>query len=318
MAALNRRHMLAAGMAAAALRPARGAETWPARPIRMFVPFAAGGGQDEFARRFLPQLGGGIGTRMIIDNRPGGASVLATETVARATPDGYTLLQQTNNFTTNPALMRRLPYDPLKDFRPVSLAARTPHVLIVRKDFPATNVAGLVAHAKSHPQPLTYGSGGIGSTNHVAALMFEKAAGIDMEHVPYKGAAEFSNDLIAGRIDLVFGGSTQAAAMAETGMVRALAATSATRLAVLPDVPTLHELGYDVEIYSWTGYLAPARVEDAIVARFTAAIQAACADPAIRAQFPTHELVGGTPDQFAAFIRDDLAKLSLLLAALKS
>jgi tripartite-type tricarboxylate transporter receptor subunit TctC len=321
--ALNRRSVLMAALTAPALalpwRTARAqAEIYPSRPIRVLIPFAAGGGQDEFARRFLPLLGGGIGSRVIIDNRAGGNGVLATEAVARAQSDGYTLLQQTNSFTTNPALMRRLPYDTLKDFRPISLAARTPHVLLVNKDFPANNVAELVAYATSRAERLNYGSAGIGSTNHVAALMFEKATGLSMEHVVYRGAAEFNNDLIAGRIDLVFGGSTQAVALVEAGLVRALGATAASRLDALPGVPTLREAGFDVEIHSWTGYLAPARTPDAIVAKLSAAIQAACADPRIRAQFPTHELVGSTPQQFAAFVQHELEQLAVLLAALRT
>lgn len=289
----------------------------PNRQLRMIVPFAAGGGQDEFARRFLPTLGGGLGESFIIENRPGGNSILATQVTVGAEPDGYTLLQQTTSFTANPAVNKDLTFDSQKDLAPISLVARTPHVLVVNNDVPAKNVEEFIKVAKSSKDKLNYGSAGPGSTNHIAALMFMRATQTDMVHVPYKGAPQFMNDLMGGRIECVFGGAAQSSTMANAGRMRALAVTAANRIPSLPNVPTFKELGLDVELYSWTGYLAPAKTPRAIVEKLNAAMQASARDPKVIEKFPDHELVATTPEEFAAFLKKEFAIMADVLKDVK-
>jgi tripartite-type tricarboxylate transporter receptor subunit TctC len=317
---ISRRHLLktAAAVTLASAATLGGSaiaqDNYPSKKIQMLLPFGAGGGQDEFARRFLPKLNPEISSQIYVDNRPGGNGILATEMATKAKPDGYTLIQQTSSFTTNPFLSKSLKFDTLKDLEPISLVARTPHVLIVRKDFPANTIEEFVAYAKSQPGKLNYGSGGIGSTNHVAALLMEKAAGIRMEHIVYKSATEYNNDLLGGRIDLVFAGAGQGAALANAGSVKAIGVTDEKRLALLPNTPTFKEAKLpDVTIYSWTGYLAPAGTPKPIIEKLAAAMQKAAKDPEVQKAFPAHELIGTTPEEFKTFIAQEYATMGELL-----
>lgn len=295
---------------------ARAQSGYPSRPIRLVVPFPAGSGTDEFARRFAPRIGGGIGERMIIDNRAGGNTLMATEFVAHAPPDGYTVLLQTTNFTVNPVLHSRLSFDTLRDFVPLSLVVRVPHLLAVNKDLPMRSVEELVAHAKTHPGALNFGSSGIGTTNHLAAALFMKSADIRMEHVPYRGAAEYTNDLLGGRIQLVFMGSTQGIPLSQAGTLRALAVTGQNRMRDIPEVPTMLELGYAVEIYSWFGMLVPIGTPAPIVEKLSTELQRTSRDPVLAEQMPTGQFIGSTPQEFAEFLRTDLDRTRELLRSL--
>jgi len=321
---MNRRQMmLMAGAAAIAvtassMSPAHAQAAYPADKIQMLLPFGAGGGQDEFARRFIPRMDPAISGQVFIDNRPGGNGILATEMLTKAKPNGYTLIQQTSSFTTNPFLAKSMKFDPLKDLDPISLVARTPHVLVVRKDFPANTIAEFVEYAKANPGTLNYGSGGIGSTNHIAALLLEKATGIEMEHIVYKSATEYNNDLLGGRLDLVFAGSAQGATLANSGGVKALGVTADKRSGMLPDVPTFAEAGLpEVNAYSWTGYLAPAGTPPEIIEQLSAAMQKAAHDPEVQKAFPAHELIGSTPEEFKTFLAEDYAKMGELLKSVQ-
>ena len=308
--------LLGAGtLASFAIGRAAGAqEAYPSRPIRVIVPFAAGGGTDDFARRFMPTVGGGIGERVVVENRAGGNTLLATEVAVRARPDGYTILQQTNNFTVNPYLHEKLSFDTMRDFTPLTLAARAPHLLVVNNDLAVRNVAELVALAKARPGQLNFGTSGVGTTNHLAAEMFQKIAGIRLEHVPYRGASEYTNDLLGGRIQMVFAGAAQAIPQAAAGTMRALAFTGAARQRDLPNVPTMMEEGLPgFEIYSWHGYLVPAATPAAISAKLAEEISAACRNPRIQSTIPSTEFVGSTPAEFARFLRDDHARMGELL-----
>jgi tripartite-type tricarboxylate transporter receptor subunit TctC len=323
MAILNRRNVLALSATSLLARtqwccPALAQADYPSKPVHVLIPFAAGGGQDAFARIFVPLLTGDVGKRAYIDNKPGGNSVIATEITVHARPDGYTLLQQTNSFTANPVLLKTLTFDSRKDLTPVSLVARTPHVLIVNSKLPAQTVQEFIDVAKSSKTTLNYGSGGIGSTNHLAALLLAKAIGVEMEHIAYKGSSEFIRDLVSGEIQLALGGSGQATSLVKGGgKVRALAVTAASRLPSLPDVPTFKELGLEVEIYSWTGYLAPAKTPSDIIEKLSSIMQATCRDPKVREKFPEHELIGSTPAEFARFLADDFTATAELLKSVK-
>jgi tripartite-type tricarboxylate transporter receptor subunit TctC len=312
---ITRRATLASTLGYFAIgRSATAQEAYPSRPVRVIVPFAAGGGTDDFGRRFTRQLGGGLGERIVIENRAGGNTLLATEIAVRARPDGYTILQQTNNFTVNPHLHNNLSFDTLKDFAPVSLAARAPHLLVVNNDVPAGSVTELVALAKARPGELNFGTSGAGTTNHLAAEMFQKIAGIQLTHVPYRGASEYTNDLLGGRIQMVFAGSAQAIPQAQAGTMRALGITGNARAPGLPDVPTMEEIGMaGFEIYSWHGYLVPTGTPEPIIAKLAEEIRIACRKPEVRAMIPTTEFLGTTPAEFAAFLRADLAKVGELL-----
>jgi len=296
--------------------PTHAEEPYPSKVIKLIAPFAAGGGTDVFARRFLPQIGGGIGSKVIIENKPGANSIVATQAVVQAPPDGYTLLLQTNSLIVNPFLLKELPYDTFQDLAPVSLVARTPHVLVVSNSLPVKSVRQLVDYGKAHPDTLNYGSGGIGSTNHLAGAVFAKLAGIKMEHVAYKGASEYMRDLTPGTISLVFAGADQAVTLAKSGKVRALATTGANRLPDLPDVPTMAEAGFPLEMYSWTGFFAPAKTPQPIIDQLSRDMRAAAQSPQVRKQFSTYELIGSTPEQFADFLNTQTAQVGGLLSEL--
>jgi tripartite-type tricarboxylate transporter receptor subunit TctC len=309
--------LLGAGSALASfaiLRAAQAQEAYPSRPVRVIVPFVAGGGTDDFARRFTPHIGGGIGERVFVENRAGGNTLLATEIAVRARPDGYTLLQQTNNFTVNPYLHEKLSFDTLRDFAPISLVARAPHLLVVNNDVPARNVGELIALAKARPGALNFGTSGVGTTNHLAAEMFQKLAGIRLEHVPYRGASEYTNDLLGGRIQMVFAGAAQAIPQAQAGTMRGLGITGKLRAPDLPNVPTMEEAGLaGFEIYSWHGYLAPAATPAPILAKLEQEIRAAALNPRVQAMIPTTEFLGSTAAEFAEFLRRDYARVGELL-----
>jgi tripartite-type tricarboxylate transporter receptor subunit TctC len=288
------------------------AEDYPTRSIRLIVPFSAGGGVDVFARAFCPHIGAGIGPRFVIENRPGSNTVLATQTVAQAAPDGYTLLEQTNSLTINPVLPGvKLPYDTLGDLVPISLIGRMAHLLVVNNDVPAHSVADLIKLAKAQPGKLNYGTGGGATTNNIAAVMFQKQAGIKLVHVPYKGASEYINDILAGNIQLVFAGGAQGADLAKAGKVRALATTGKNRVPELPNVPTMAEAGFPgFEIYSWHGMLAPTGTPEAVISLLATEIRKAVNAPAVKKALGAYELIGSTPAEFGDFLRSEIKQLA--------
>lgn len=253
---------------------------------------------------------------MIVENKPGANAILATQAAISATADGHTLLLVTNAITINPFLHKELPYDTARDLQPISLVARTAHVLLVSNTLPVKSVRELVDYAKARPGGLNFGSGGIGSTNHLAGEMFGKAAGVRMEHIAYKGASEYLRDLTPGTIQLVFGGADQAIQLNRAGTARALAVTGNKRLAELPDVPTMAEAGYPVEIYSWTGFMASAKTPKSIVQQVVQQMQAAARKPEVQKLLAPYELLGNTPEEFAAFLKQEQQQLSALLHGL--
>ena len=285
---------------------------WPAKPIRLIVPFPPGSSTDSTARLIAPKLGSALGQPMVIDNRAGASGNIGIETGARAAPDGYTLVLGTaSTHAVAAGVNAKLAYDPVKDFSPVSLITISPYVLVVHPAVAAGSVKELIALATRRPGEISYASAGNASLAHLAGEWFSSLAGIKLNHVPYKSSALAVLDLLSGRIDLQFGSIAPTLPHIRNGRLRALATTGARRLSVLPEVPTIIESGVrGYEVSLWFGILAPAATSPAIVARLNREINAllALADmkEALIAQGLEPE--GGTPEAFAARIRDEIAK----------
>lgn len=295
---------------------AAAAQDYPTRPIKLIVPFAPGGGADAVARIVAQRVAEPLGQPVVVENRTGAAAIIGTLAVAKAEPDGYTLLLgQSGPISINPAVYKDLKYDPIKDFAPITRLTNYPYIMVTNNDFPAKTVQELVAQAKAKPGAVTYGSYGIGGANHLVALMFEKAAGIKMLHVPYRGTAPAVADLIGGQLNLVFSDPFSALPNVRAGKLRALAVTGKERSPVAPEVPTVAESGYPgFDAVGWHGILAPAGTPPAIINKLNAAIVKVLADPETKALLAAQatEAVGDTPQQFEAFIKDDIAKWSAI------
>ena len=312
----RRRILLAAALAAA---PLAAWAAFPERPLRLVVPFPAGGAADLMARGLAQHLGEQLGQQVVIDNRGGAGGTVACEIVARAPADGYTLLFGTmGTQAINPALYSKLRYDPLKDFAPIALTHITPRVLVVGPSVKARTVGELIALARAKTGQLTYGSAGNGSSSHLSGALFESLAGVDLVHVPYKGSAPLLTDLLAGRVDATFDSFTVYEEHIKSGRVRALAVTSRMRMAALPQVPTLAEAGlpgYEVSI--WLGVLAPAGTPKEVVTALHAAVIRAMADAGMKRQLTALgiEPAASTPDEFSALIRSEIPKWARLVKA---
>lgn len=312
-----RRHILLA--AALVASPLVAWAAFPDKPVRLVVPFPAGGAADLMARGLAQHLGEQLGQQVVIDNRGGAGGTVACEIVARAPADGYTLLFGTmGTQAINPALYPKLRYDPLKDFAPVALTHITPRVLVVGPSVKARTVTELVAAAKAKPGQLTYGSSGNGSSSHLSGALFESMAGVDLVHIPYKGSAPLLTDLLAGRVDATFDSFTVYEEHIKSGRVHALAVTSRTRMAALPGVPTLAEAGLPgYEVSNWLGVLAPAGTAKEVVTALHAAVTRAMADPGMRRQLTGLgiEPAASTPEEFAVLIRSEIPKWARIVKA---
>lgn len=250
------------------------AQTWPTKPITLVVTYPAGGGADTMARLIAPKLGEALGQPVIIENKPGASGQIGASAVAKAAPDGYTLMLDASSFAVNPALFPRLPYDSDKAFRPVGVIALFPNVLLVNQSVPAASVKELVALAKAKKNGVSYASSGNGSAQHLAGAMFESAAGVDMLHVPYKGGAPALNDVIGGQVPVFFGNLASTLQHVQAGKLKPLAVTSARRSPILPAVPTMAEAGVaGYEVYEWNVLFAPAGTSEAIIGKLAAALQ---------------------------------------------
>jgi tripartite-type tricarboxylate transporter receptor subunit TctC len=286
------------------------AADYPARPIRMVVAYSPGGTTDFTARVVAPKLGELLGQTVVVDNRPGAGSILGTDLVAKGTPDGYTLLMADTTFGIIPAIYRKLPFNVQKDFATISQIMSVPNALVVYSSVPARTVQELVALAKAKPGQLTFGSGGVGTPLHMGGEQLKVAAGIDMLHVPHKGAAPAMTSLLGGQITMVFATLTLAVPQVKSGKVRALAVTSAKRVKALPDTPTMREAGYpEVNATSWFGLVAPVRVPKSILARISAETAKVVAMPEVRERIEAQhgEVVGSTPAEFAKFVAGEIA-----------
>jgi tripartite-type tricarboxylate transporter receptor subunit TctC len=286
---------------------------YPQKPIRLIVPFAAGGGNDAVARTIAQRLSVGLAQQVVVDNRAGAGGIVGAELAAKAAPDGYTLfLGGVGSHAINPGVHRNLPYDPVKDFAPVSLIASAPLILVVNPAVPANSLREFIALAKANPQTLNYASNGSGSSSHLAAVMFESMTGTRMTHVPYKGLAPALVDLLAGQVQAMFSSVVAILPHVQAGKLRALAVTGEKRLALIPDVPTVAEAGVaGYQAVSWYGILAPAGTPPDIIRKLNDEIVKAIRQPDMKQAFALEgaEPVGSSPQEFAAHIRAELSRL---------
>jgi tripartite-type tricarboxylate transporter receptor subunit TctC len=296
------------------------AQTYPVKPVRLVSPYPPGGANDILARIIGQKLGEGMGQQIVIENRSGATGNIGAEFVAKAAPDGYTLLMgQASNLTINVSLMSKMPYDPVKDLAPVTLVATTPNLLVVHPSLPVGTVKDLVALAKAKPGTINYASSGSGSAGHLAAELFKKVAHIDMVHIPYKGAAPALTDVVAGEAQLYFTSPISAQPFVRGGRLRMIAVTSLKRSPSMPAIPTVAESGYpDFDVVSWWGILTPAAVSKEIITRLHTEISKVLALPEIKAKFSDQgaDVASDTPEQFAAYIKTEITKWGKLIREL--
>ena len=287
------------------------AQDYPVKPVRIIVPFATGGPADVYARAVAQRLSESLGQAFIVDNRPGGGAVVGTDAVAKAAPDGYTLLMMSNAQTVNETLIPNKPYALLRDFAPIAPVNYSDLVLVAHSGVPANNLRELIAAAKASKKPMTFASSGPGTPYHMAGELFKTMAGIDLLHVPYKGSSGARTDIVAGHVNMMFDAITTMSAQVKAGKVRAIATSGKVRSEVMPDVPTLNEsgvAGYDAVI--WLGIMAPINTPRVIVNKLNAEITRAVNRADVKADWAKQ---GATPmqmlpDAFAKYVREDIDK----------
>jgi len=303
--------LLAFATTAVLVDSAAQADDYPSHPIRLIVPYAAGGSADATARVIARQIGKATGHTIVVENRGGSASIVGTELVKNSDPDGYTLLLgQSGPISINPAVYKDLPYDPVKDFIPISLTSIYPYIMVVNRSLGVKTVHEFVALAKSKPGALNYGTTGVGASNHLLTELFDLKAGIKMTHIPYRGTSLAVADLVAGQVQVVFSDPISALQLVKSGTLVALAVTSKDRSPVAPDVPSISESGYPgFDAVGWHGILAPAKTPPAIIAKLNAEIVQALKEPETKALLENQaiQVVGSSPQEFADFIKQDLA-----------
>ncbi|MBV8406543.1 MAG: tripartite tricarboxylate transporter substrate binding protein [Alphaproteobacteria bacterium] len=306
----KRRTFLAALVLPAVGRVAKAAE-YPAKPIKLVVPYAPGGGADGVARIVAKKASEMLGQPIVVENKGGAGAILGTEVVARAEPDGYTLLLgQSGPISINPAVYKSLPYDPLKDLAPVTMTTSYPYILVVNSDLAAGSLQEFVALVRSKPGTLNYGSTGVGAANHLVAELFNRRASLEMTHVPYRGTALAVGDLLAGQLTMVFADPISVLGHVKSGKLRALAVTSLERSPIAPEVPTVAESGYpDFEALAWHGILVPAKTPANVIETLNREFVKAVRDPETKALLANQAMspVGSSPEAFAAFIKRDIA-----------
>lgn len=303
---------LAMALMAATLTSTAFAQAWPNKPIRLVVPFPPGGGTDTIAREISHQVSLATGWNFVIDNKPGAGGNLGVDNVAKAAPDGYSLvIGQTSNLAINPSLYAKLPYDPQKDLAPITLLANAPLLMVTGMGTPYKNVADVIKDAKSRPGSVNFASSGNGTVAHLSGELLQKAAGVKFQHVPYRGAAQAATDVIGNRVELYMSSVPTLLGHIKSDKLRPLAITSGKRFADLPDVPTLSELGYkDINVVTWFGLLAPAGTPKDIVARLNTEFNKALQNPELRKKLSNEgaEPEGSTPEKFAALIKEEIPR----------
>ncbi len=309
---MNTSRRLLLALAAASLCPAALAQSWPAKPIRIVVPFRPGGGTDIIARETSQKVAAATGWTFVIDNRPGAGGNLGVDAVAKAPADGYTIvIGQTSNLAINPTLYAKMPYDSQKDLAPIVLLANAPLVMVTGMGTPHKTLADAVNAAKARPGALNFASPGNGTVAHLTSEMFQKAAGVKTQHVPYKGAAQALTDVISGTVDLYMSSVPTLIGQIRQNKLRPLAVTSARRVDDLPNVPTINESGYKgFDAVTWFGLLAPAGTPKDVIARVNAEFNKALQNPELRKKLGDEgaDPAGGTPEQFGALIRDEIPR----------
>jgi tripartite-type tricarboxylate transporter receptor subunit TctC len=295
------------------------AADYPTKPIRLVVPFSAAGTTDFLARAIAQKLGQNMGTTVIVDNRPGAGGNIGSDIVAKSDPDGYTLLLGTvGTHAINASLYKKMPYDTVKDFAPITLVASVPNIVVVHPSVPAKSIKELLALAKSKPGQLTFASSGNGSSIHLSGELFKSMAGVDMLHVPYKGSGPAVSDLIGGQVNMMFDNMPSSLPHVKAGRLRAIAVTSAKRSPAAPDVPTIAESGVPgYEAVAWFGVLAPAGTPPAIVNKLNAEIVKVLKSPDVAQRLASQgaEPVSNTPEEFSAYIKTEMVKWAKVIKA---
>jgi tripartite-type tricarboxylate transporter receptor subunit TctC len=319
---VSRRSLLAASLPASLAilaAPAFGQAPWPAKPIKLVVPYAPGGSTDVVGRVIAEYLGQRLGQNIVVENRPGKGASIGTSQVAKAAPDGYTLLvSNISSFAIAPPLYGDLDYDPVKDFTHITLASFNPSVLVVNPGFPAKTLAEYVAYAKANPDKLAFATSGPGSSNHILGTMLALKSGTKLVHIPYRGAGPAMQDTIAGNVPSMFDSLPSAAPHIKAGKVRALAVSGAERNPSFPDVPTMKESGYpDLVSYSWFGLSGPAKLPAPIVERLAREMQGVLKEPEVvkRWQEIGAESSTMTPEEYTQFVQKELEKATVAVKA---
>jgi tripartite-type tricarboxylate transporter receptor subunit TctC len=306
------KRILFAALAACALQFGVGAEaqTFPSKPLRIVVPFPPGGAADLSARLLADHLAKSLGQPVVIENRPGGSTIIGAEVVFRAPPDGHTILVVFPSFIINPLLRSNMAFDPLRDFKAVGQTLAVPMVIAAHPSVPANNLKELIALAKAKPGELSYGTPGLGTTHHVMGELLKLTAKINIIHVPFQGGGPSLAAVTGGHIQLVYGNANEIAPSAKTGKVKAIVVTSAERVDVLPDTPTMRESGFpELEATNWSGLVVPAATPAAVIARLNHDLNAALAAPEVQAKFKGFGMIPTptTPEQFGEFLRSESA-----------
>ena len=294
------------------------ADDYPARPIRLIVPFTPAGGTDNLARFVAQKMGENNKWTVVVENKPGAGGNIGVDAAAKSKPDGYTLVMgQTSNLAINPTLYKKLPYDPVKDLAPVALVGEAPVAIVVRSESKFKTLADLVAAAKAKPGSVTMATPGNGTVAHLSGVRLMNITGAKFEHIPYKGAAAAMPDLLGGSVDFYMSSVPTVQGQVASGRLRALAVTTLKRSPVLPDVPTVAETYKGFEAVTWFGILAPAATPPAVIAKLNAEVNKALKDPGVKKAIEAEggEVLGGTPEQFAARIRSDIASWATIVKA---
>jgi len=315
---MNNRSLLAGAFAALLAMPAATlAQKYPAKPVRVVLPFTAASAVDVLGRLYAQKMSETWGQQVLVDNRTGAAGIIGMEAIARATPDGYTLgMGNAATLALNPHLYQKLPYDVVRDYVPISLAAIIRNCLVVHPSLPARSVKELIALAKARPGQLNYASGGVGSAQHVPMEMLKAMAGINIVHVPYKGLTPAFNDVLAGEVPMIMPGLVSVLPFHQSGRLRIIATTGATRTSVTPEIPTVAQAGVPgYEFDSWTGFLAPAGTPPAIVTQINAEVVRIGNLPETRERLTAlgFDIVGGSSEAFTAVIRDNNTRLGKVI-----
>ena len=312
---MNSKWSLPALAAALLVGPsASGAQEYPSRPIRLIVPFAAGGGTDFVGRLFAQKLAEVWAQQVVVDNRPGAAGILGSDLAAKATPDGYTLLMGSGSHNVNPSLYSKLPYDTRRDFAPVTLIALVPIVLSAHPAVAARDAKELIALARSQPNKLAYASFGVGAISHLAGELLKSAGRVEIVHIPYKGAGDAIGNLLGGQVQLMFSSPAAVVPQFKAGKLKGLAVTGSQRQKAAPEIATFAEQGLaSVDVSEWYGVLVPARTPAPVIGRLHSEIVRILRAPEVSERLAASQFaepVGSTPEQFAAFIETEIAKLA--------
>jgi tripartite-type tricarboxylate transporter receptor subunit TctC len=314
---MRARHVIAAAILGSFVAvSAVSAQSFPSKPVRIVVPSSAGGGADTTARLLAQRLSDGFGQQVVVDNRPGAGNIIGTELVAKAAPDGYTLLLAINNHAINASLYRKLPYDPIQDFAPISLIVTAPHILVVHPSLPVKSIHDLIRLARAKPGQINYASAGNGTAAHFAAELFKLNAKVQMTHIPYKSLSGAVIDVVSGAVQVMFPSPLTALGQMKAGKLRGLAVTTARRSQTMPELPTIQESGVaGYEFSSWFGLLAPRAIPDAVITRLNQAVVQILRSKDMQARLTGDggDPVGNTPEEYGAFLKAEVEKYAKLV-----